>query len=112
MQGLGDVGDEAPVGTLEHERERPARFQRRVGDAGVVERPVAQLPHELVGKRAERCALGAQQHDHHRLAVGQTIVEQLTRQGVVARAFVQLADVFDRAQSTDALTRATRQLLH
>lgn len=86
LQDFGDACDEAPVGALEHERERTTRLQPGVGDARVVERPRAQLLHELLRKGAKRRAFGARQHDHHGGPMGQAIVEQIAGQSLVAGA--------------------------
>ena len=112
LQGFGDGGEEAAVGAAQHEAQAGAGLERRVGSAGVVERPRAELIHEIAGKCRIRRAFGAGQQDHHGRAVGQAIVEQLTREGVVLGVACQLAHVFGGAQGADAGARATRELLH
>jgi len=79
LQGLGHARDEAAVGVVERKVQRRRELQSRVGHARVFERPVAELLHEIAGKIREGGAFGARQHDHHGRAVGQAIVEQVSR---------------------------------
>ena len=75
LQGFSDGGEEAAVGAAQHEQQAGAGLERRVGAAGVGERPGAELFHESTGKCRERRAFGAGQHDHHGGAMSQAIVE-------------------------------------
>jgi len=47
LQSLRDGGDEAAIRAAQHEEQLGCRFELRVGGAGVVERPGAELFREL-----------------------------------------------------------------
>lgn len=75
LQRLRDTAEEAAIGVAQGKAQRFRDFESGVGTARVVERPLAEILHEISRELGKRGAFGARQHDHHRCPVGQAIIE-------------------------------------